>query len=48
MSDKLQEVLLTLLSKPVETLERENHKLAKDFYKSCVDYGDFCFVYFLI
>lgn len=39
MSDKLQEFLLTLLSKPYQAWEPENHKIAKEFYSSCVDYG---------
>lgn len=39
MGDKLQEFLLTLLSTPIEPTEPENHKLAKLFYQSCINYG---------
>lgn len=37
--DQLDENLLRILNKPIDTLEPRSHKLAKQLYKNCMDLG---------
>lgn len=39
MSDKLNEFLLTLLTKPISNADLDIHKLVKTFYGSCMKSG---------